>query len=530
MSYLPDERYAASSRGDTGGAQADDSHRHSLRSFLGHTLLGTVLPGSGLLLLGRRWAGGIVLGGFVALVVGLTTYFAWHGTLDAAMVRALSAASDPTVLLVGCIVGVSLGLVWLWSVLWTARLTWPSRPQTGRRVAAAVVAAALTALLVAPSALAARYALIQRETIAKVFVNDKSPTGMDPGSGGEDAWALYPRVNILLVGADSEADREGVRTDSMMLASIDTQTGDTVLFGLPRNLENVPFPSTSPLAKIWPEGFRCQRDCLLNDVWQQGVTHAALYPGDPQPGLTALSEAITEVTGLAPDYAAVVNMQSFSALVNAMGGVEIDVKARVPIGGKLDANRRIVPGSIKGWIEPGRQRLDGYHAMWYARGRVTTDDFDRMRRQRCMVGALVKQVNPTTMIQRYPALAAVAQDNLYTNIPQKDLGAFAQLVTRMKSGTIRSLPFSNKNVHVGNPDFDKIRAMVQEALTPAPAGAATPSSGSTPSEPTSTPSRTGSGDDETGSGDKTTAPSEPSGSGTPSSAPTEGAVKVSEAC
>lgn len=156
----------------------------------------------------------------------------------------------------------------------------------------------------------------------------------------------------MLIGADSEADRPGVRTDSMMLASIDTRTGDTILFGLPRNLERVPFPDYSPLKKLWPNGFRCPQDCLLNDVWMQGENNKQLYPGDPKPGVTALNEAVTGVTGLTPDYDILVNMASFTALVDAMGGVDITVRERVPIGGKVQ-NGQIVPGSIKGWIEPG---------------------------------------------------------------------------------------------------------------------------------------------------------------------------------
>lgn len=476
MSYLPDERYSASA----------EHERTSLRSFLGLTLLGTVLPGSGLLLAGRRWAGGLLLGAFVGLVVGATVYFAWHGT-DGAVVRAISVAGDPKILLAVVIVGAAFLLAWLGSVWWTAAITWPSRPQTGRRVFASVVAALLTIVLVAPAAAAGRYALIQRDLVASLFKDSPARNGKSPHSGEDDAWAGFPRVNILLVGSDSGPDRTGVRTDSMMLASIDTHTGDTVLFGLPRNLEKAPFPPGTPLAKIWPNGYNCGSECLLNAVWGEGVTHASLYPGDPQPGLTALSQSVTAITGLSPDYAAVVNMASFSALVNAMGGVDITVKQRVPIGGRLDANHQIVPGSIHGWIEPGRQHLDGYHAMWYARGRVTTDDYDRMRRQRCMVGALVKQVNPVTMIQRYPALATVAKDNLYTNIPQADLGAFAQLVMRMKNGKIRSLPFSNKVVDVTDPNYPLIQAKVAEAIAGGgTSSASTPSASSTPS-PSSTP-------------------------------------------
>ncbi|MDO5712237.1 MAG: LytR family transcriptional regulator, partial [Micrococcales bacterium] len=94
-----------------------------------------------------------------------------------------------------------------------------------------------------------------------------------------------------------------------------------------------------------------------------------------------------------------------------------------------------------------------------------------------MVGALVKQINPAKMLERYPAIAKVAKDNIYTNIPQQHLAAWAELASRMQQGEIRSLPFSNKVVNVGNPDYALIQQMVQEAIsgtlrTPTPSASA----------------------------------------------------------
>jgi len=77
--------------------------------------------------------------------------------------------------------------------------------------------------------------------------------------------------------------------------------------------------------------------------------------------------------------------------------VTVTVHDRIPIGGSHDASGGITPGSIKGWIEKGTQHLNGYKALWFSRSRATTDDYSRMRRQRCMVGALLTQVNPVAL-------------------------------------------------------------------------------------------------------------------------------------
>ncbi len=460
-----------------------------------------MLPGAGLLLADRRKSGGTLLTIFVLGILAAAAYLWVRGP----RAGALALAVDPTFLQAFAIGSIVAVLAWVGSIVWTAVLTWPRG--IGRGTVATLFTTLLCAILVAPTAVAVRDVVAHRDLLTTVFnQNDPNRRGISPNLDHRDPWAEFDRVNVMLVGADSGPDRTGVRTDSMMLASIDTRTGDTVLFGLPRNLERVPFPAHSPLARIWPAGFRCAQDCLLNDVWMQGEQHRELYPGDPMPGVTALNEAVTGVTGLTPDYDIVVNMASFTALVDAMGGVDITVRDRVPIGGKV-SNGRIVPGSIHGWIEPGRQHLDGYHAMWFARGRATTDDFDRMRRQRCMVGALVKQINPAKMLERYPAIAQVAKDNIYTNIPQEHLAAWAELATRMQQGEIRSLPFSNKIVQVGNPDFELIQRMVQEAISNDPEA----SSPSTTATPAPTKKR-------------------PSPAATPSPTPTDGLVKVSDAC
>src|SRR5690606_38990499 len=117
------------------------------------------------------------------------------------------------------------------------------------------------------------------------------------------------------------------------------------------------------------------------------------------------------------------------------------------------------------------------HALWYARSRATTDDFSRMRRQRCVVGALVDQVDPLRMLARYPQLAETVADNVRVDIPAGDLGAWAELVLRMKDGRLQSLPVTNQVVYVADPDFELIRSLAQDALRPkvaAPTDTATP--------------------------------------------------------
>src|SRR5438309_1502218 len=134
----------------------------------------------------------------------------------------------------------------------------------------------LVAVGLLPAAKAADYALLTRETLVAVFHDGgRAQSGAaQPQVDAADPWASLPRINVLLIGSDAGADREGIRPDTMIVASIDTASGATVLFSLPRNLQHVPFPAGTPAAQAYPEGFYCinsangvNTDCLLNGIW-----------------------------------------------------------------------------------------------------------------------------------------------------------------------------------------------------------------------------------------------------------------------
>ena len=161
----------------------------------------------------------------------------------------------------------------------------------------------------------------------------------------------------------------------------------------------------------------------------------------------------------------------------------MNVPREIPIGG----GHNLKTGAalpIHGYVHKGRHRLNGREALWFARSREGSDDYDRMRRQRCMVGALLDQSNPVRLLASYPKLAQVLKDNLQTDVPRSDLAAWVGLVERVQRGGIVSLPFTNDVISTVHPDFDEIRRYVAESLQ-TPAATATP----TP-KPTSSPSTT----------------------------------------
>ncbi len=456
--------------------------RGETRRSLGLTALALV-PGAGLTRSRYRLFGWVLLGLFVAAVVALALVVTAKGALN----TAVSLAVSQDLLLTVAGLSVVAGLVWIFSIILTHRATEPPDADRALRRGLRLFTAFVCLLVAAPVVEVARYAAIQRDVVGTVFVGSETgsqPKGTAaPDKAADDPWKGVGRVNMLLIGSDAGSDRVGTRTDSMIVASIDPQTWNTVLVSIPRNLEHVPFPASDPLHALYPEGFYCPQvgaghECLINAVWKAAEDNRALFKDDKNPGLTGIRDVIQEITGLKMDYSTVVDLDGFSALVDAMGGVMVDVKQRLPIGGDVDSSGRL--HGETGWVEKGYQRLDGFHALWYARSRVLSDDFDRMRRQRCLIGIIVDQVNPVTMLGKYPSLAQVARDNISTDIPANELSAWVELVQRVQKATISSLTFTADNINTTHPDFVKMRQLVQAAVLPP----ATPSTTTTTTTPT----------------------------------------------
>jgi polyisoprenyl-teichoic acid--peptidoglycan teichoic acid transferase len=170
-----------------------------------------------------------------------------------------------------------------------------------------------------------------------------------------------------------------------------------------------------------------------------------------------------------------VNLEGFSRLVDALGGVTVNVNYWVPING--DPGTGQLPDD---YIAPGpNQHLDGFHALQFARGRFGLTDYDRMARQRCTIDAIIAAADPVTVLRKYQQLAEMTQDIVSTDIPRSALDDFADLGFRVKDAEVRSVVFDDTLIDPAYPDYEKMRALVQDALHPRSAAATTSSAPST---------------------------------------------------
>jgi len=199
-------------------------------------------------------------------------------------------------------------------------------------------------------------------------------------------------------------------------------------------------------------------------VWNNvPKAHPELFKNTDYPGADALKMGISAATGITIDYFLLVNIDGIQALIDAMGGVTVNINERIPMGGNSENQNPF------GWLEPGpNQHLNGQKAMWYARSRWADPnaDFGRMARQSCLVDAVINQANPQTMLTRYESIAAASKRMILTDIPQEMLPAVADLALTVKNGTVSRLLFQNgvNGFISAHPDYDLVRQQVAAAI------------------------------------------------------------------
>jgi polyisoprenyl-teichoic acid--peptidoglycan teichoic acid transferase len=466
----------------------------TFRRAVALTVAGTAIPGLGLIAGRRRIIGSIILGLFAAGLLALGVYAGFDRE------GLLARAVDPPTLRLAAVALVVVGLIWV-AVIITSHLSLRDHPTRDQRVVGGILVGLLSFVVAAPMAVAAHYSYVTASSVAAVFQSEKdTKSATRPTLDGaltepdpQNPWAGKPRLNILLLGGDAGPGRVGTRTDTVILASIYTKTGDTTLFSLPRNAARMPFPSDSPLHKYYPYGFTNgngnDAEYFLNAMYRNlphSVPKDVLGPTDNL-GADALKLSVGQALGLPVDYYVLINLEGFSQMIDALGGIRLNVNTYIPIGGNSDLG--IPP---EGFLKPGPdKKLDGFHALWYARGRYGFSDVDRMDRQRCVINAIIKQANPTNMLARYEDIVKAGKQLVRTDMPQEVLPLMVDLSLRVKDANVRSIVFRHGEAgfYAGNPDFSRMRKRVKTALSESKSPEAASSESKSPEAAPSTPKK-----------------------------------------
>jgi len=413
-------------------------------------LLSAILPGLGHRYIGRRKIGDALLLGNLLILWGL---YLVATQFQMTALRWL-VTSRGLILLMLANVALLVYRAWVTSDAYSKATMFKPGPSAMISLGLAIV------ILLVPHLFFGRLVLSQYDLITSVFAapTEESPTvstpepGQTPGTGTTvpqpRIWDGVERLNILLMGSDMRPDQEslergdpayrGHRIDSITVVSINPQPPyDVAMFSVPRFLSNYPLPEGMG------DGRRNNDWDWLGHLFRRaedgGPAERALYPGPDSPGINAMKGALGELFGIPIHYYAMVTVGGFVGLVDALGGIEIDVP-RTIIDRNYDfANRHADADRGEVRIEQGRQKLDGFHALAYARIRSQSGEFARMHRQRCVLGALVEQANPVNLLRGFGDLVETLKQYVRTDIPQDRLVDFVELLPNLSTDNFSTL-------------------------------------------------------------------------------------------
>lgn len=265
-------------------------------------------------------------------------------------------------------------------------------------------------------------------------------------------------VTFLLLGSDTRGGTS-FRTDTILVAIVRPHDGQVSLISFPRDLwVNIP-------------DVGMQR---INTAYEYGENSD--YAGNG-PGL--LKDTILYNFGLQIDHIAMVDFDGFRQIVTTIGGIDVPVSCPYTDWRLIDPSYD--PEDENNWAlytaERGLLHMDGDLALWYARSRQKSNDFDRGRRQQEVLRAIYAQAVNTNLVPQIPQLYDELSGALTTDLGLLDIAKLSPLGLQLKNADIRSYYIAGDLVsdwetpagaYVLVPNSELIQAMIKEALAASP--------------------------------------------------------------
>ena len=265
----------------------------------------------------------------------------------------------------------------------------------------------------------------------------------------DTAPALKDRVTVLLMGVDNRPGQTVARTDTIMLLTVDPQTGSAGMLSLPRDML-VPVPALNDSVKI-------------NTIHVIGEIRN--YPGG---GPAMLRDTITDLIGYPIDYYVRVNFDGFRQIIDLIGGIDIEVTRDIRDDKFPDDSYGYDPL----YIPAGLQHMDGALALKYARVRHIDTDYQRAARQQQVIMAVRDKITQpgqlAALLPRLPGLALAMANTVQTDMPVEKAIMLARAVGQMDlthptravvDNTMGKTTLDPAKGYILTPDMDKVKAV-----------------------------------------------------------------------
>jgi len=263
-------------------------------------------------------------------------------------------------------------------------------------------------------------------------------------------------VTFALLGSDTRGGTS-FRTDTIVIAAVRPRSGQVTLISIPRDLW-VYIPSNG-----------MQR---INTAYEYGDIYH--YPGG---GQALLKDTILYNLGIRVDHTALVDFNGFRSIVDTLGGVDVPVACAYTDWRLIDPTYD--PNNENNWalytVNPGVLHMDGDLALWYARSRKKSSDFDRGRRSQEVLRSLYTRALQVNAVAKLPELYKDFNTTVTTDLSLPDLLTLSPLALHLNNADIRSYYIGKEYVNswttpggasVQLPNGPAIQALVQQALAP----------------------------------------------------------------
>ncbi|MBP1705801.1 MAG: cell envelope-related transcriptional attenuator [Chloroflexi bacterium] len=275
------------------------------------------------------------------------------------------------------------------------------------------------------------------------------------------AWNGTGRLNVLLIGSDKRPKANWSLTDTLIVASIDPNTRQVAMFSLPRDVVDVPLPNI-PARSVFGSVYAGK----INGLYQQAKARKDLFPGG---GYVTLKKTLSTLYKIPIHYFVEVDFNGFKQVVDAMGGVTINVQ--MPVVDDYYPGDR---GALRVYIPTGIRHMTGAEALIYARSRHGSNDFDRSSRQQRVILSLRAQADFATLLERLPELVKSTKKTVKTDVPIDKLPQLLELASRIDIANVRSYVFAPPYYGTAkmqaprgyfiSPDIARIRTAVANAF------------------------------------------------------------------
>jgi LCP family protein required for cell wall assembly len=252
-----------------------------------------------------------------------------------------------------------------------------------------------------------------------------------PAGPSLQPWDGTGRLNVLLIGTDRRPGEGSYNTDTLIVASVDPASGQVAMFSLPRDTTGIPLvgPARSFFGTTWNR--------KINALFQQARARPDIFPGGKLSGYQAVKDTLGGLYGLQIQYFVEVDFGGFTQVVDALGGVTINVQ--IPV---VDDYYPGDNGALRVYIPTGVRHMTGAEALVYARTRHGSNDFDRAARQQRVILSLRQQADFVTLLQRLPELVKSTKNAVKTDFPVARLPQLIELASRIDTGNVRSYVFT----------------------------------------------------------------------------------------